>query len=240
MSLLTFRDAIKRVSPPWLRIGNAEKIMYTFGAQIDALIDATVAGVKLRFPGLYSAESLPWIGRDRRILRGRDETDQVYASRLVRWLDDHASRGGPYALLAQLFAHYAVAPFAIQLVYASGRYFELDTTGNVTMGDLTWSPDSDSARWARWWAFYSWPVSIGDDGLWGSSGTYGDGGTWGSTLSISDVTDIRAVPKEWNAAHAQGKVVVLSPGAEFWGVPAGVWGDPGVWGGGSAVALGIG
>ncbi len=229
----TFRDSIRELSPPWLRTLISEKVMYAIGVQADALGDAVAAAVKTRFPNVYSGESLPYIGRDRKILRGRNETNAVYASRLNRWLDDHATRGGPYALLAQLYAHLAPASFAIDLVYASGRRFRMDANGVVSTRDDvgTWVPDADTAKWARWWLFYAWPTPVAADGIWSDPGIWDDGGVWDSDLTVSEVTDLRAVPKEWNNGHSFGRIVLLSGDVELWDYPEGTWDDPGgIWG----------
>jgi hypothetical protein len=211
--LLTFRDTIRSISPPWLQTGNAEKIMYSFGVHMDLLGDAIAASVKLRFPGLYSVDSLPYLGRERRIRRGRYDSDSSYANRLQRWLDDHRRRGGPYAMLEQIHAHFAPNNFPVELVYASGRRFSMDVDGNIVMDDIVWTPPGpvDTLKWARWWLFYHWPTPVYGDGLWGDPGTWGDGGVWGSSLSPADVQDLRLVPREWNAAHAIGRIVLISP-----------------------------
>lgn len=239
--LVTFRDTIRKIAPPWLQRDVAEKVLYALAIQIDACADALVAGVKLRFPGVYSDESLPLLGRERRIARGRTETNAVYASRLARWLDDHRRRGGPYALLLQLFAHYAPSNFAISLVYRSGRRFSMDTAGAIARDIIAFSPDSEPAKWARWWLYYAWP----DPGLalriWGVStpSTWGSDHVWGSNLTPQDVVDLRLVPSEWNAAHCFGRVVLLSGGGHLWGYPPRLWGDPGDWGDGAVVELDV-
>jgi hypothetical protein len=197
----TFRDRLRRACPPWLQHGWAEKLLYAFGAQIDAFADALVAGVKMRFPNVYSPESLPLIGRERRIARGLLENDATYATRLTRWLDDHKRRGSPYAMLAQLHAYYAPNNFTTQLVYRSGRRFSMDTDGNVVRDDLPdWSPDALSEMWARWWLYlftdaYTLP------------------------LSDQDRADIALIPTEWNAAHCFGTIVLLPTGAELIDTP---------------------
>jgi hypothetical protein len=204
--------------------------MYAMAVHADALGDSIAAAVKSRFPNYYSAESLPYIGRDRKISRGRAEADAVYASRLNRWLDDHQTRGGPYAMLAQVYAHFATAPFAVDLVYFSGRRFQMDVAGAVsTRDDYSWTPDTDTARWARWWLFYYWPTEILSDGIWDDAGTWSDGGVWDSDLTAANVSDLRLVPREWNAGHAMGIVVLLSGDLELWDYPAGTWDDSGLW-----------
>jgi hypothetical protein len=235
--LRTFRDAIRIKSPPWLQRGLAEKILYAIAIHLDGFADALTAAVKMRFPGRYSMESLPLIGRDRRIRRGRNETDAVYASRLLRWLDDHATRGGPYAMLAQLHAHFAPDNFEIHLVYRSGRRFQMDADGVIEMDDLF---SINVPDWAKWTLYYftSFGATIPK---WGDPGrTWGDGQVWGSTLTPPQVTDLRLVPREWNAAHPIGTIVLLGDSGQLWGYPQNVWGAPGLKWGGKAIRLKVG
>lgn len=199
--LSTFRDTIRKLSPPWLQNGLAEAILYTLGLQVDIFGDALVAGVKQRFPGFYSYESLPLIGRERRILRGRTEDDATYAGRLTRWLVDHQRRGGPYALLSQLYAYYAPTRFPIKLVYSSGRRYSMDTSGTITRDDIVWAPDSLTTLWARWWLFFETDIF--------------------GTPSDDVIEDIKAIPRAWNAGHCLGYVVLLPPGAELINYPPG-------------------
>jgi hypothetical protein len=208
--LQTYRDLIRRRSPPWLQRGIAEKILYALGVHVDAFADAVTAGVKHRFPGYYSHDALPVIGRERRIPRGRVEPDATYASRLVRWLTDHRLRGGPYAMLAQLHAYYAPANFAIDLVYYSGRRFHLATDGTVTRDDVAWTPDTNAARWARWWLFF-----YTDDF---------------AAPTDDEIEQLRVVPRAWNAAHANGLIVLFPSTAELWNWPPGhTWNETGIW-----------
>lgn len=254
----TFRDALRDKVPRWLQRGNAQRLLYAIGVHLDAFADAITDGVKQRFPNVYSGDALPELGRERRIRRGRTETNPVYASRLVRWLDDHRRRGGPYALLAQLHAHFAPANFPIDLLYypspllgGAAVRFRMDVDGNVTRDTVEWLPDADAEHWARWWLFYFWPDPIGDDGVWDDPGEWDPDpdeiippGVWDSELTLAEVEALRLVPREWNAAHPFGTVVLLSPGTELWDYPEGTWDEPGgVWGGdpgdGQVVTLAI-
>lgn len=256
--LRTFRDRVRDSVPPWLRHGVAEKVLYSIAIHLDGLADALTAGVKMRFPGLYSGESLPVIGRERRIRRGRVEVDAVYASRLTRWLDDHRRRGGPYALLAQLHASFAPENFPIDLVYypstvlgtpARARRFQMDVDGNVVRDDVYWLPDNDAVHWARWWLLYFWPDARAADGIWDDPGEWDPDpdeiqplGVWDSDLTPQEVADLRLVPRDWNAQHPFGYIVLLVPGAELWDYPPGEWDDPGDWNGNDTgpLLLGIG
>ncbi len=213
LELLTFRDQIRRSSPPWLQRGLAEKVLYSIGLLCDGFGDALVAGAKQRFPNYYSADSLPVLGRERRITRGRSESDAAYGERLARFLTDHRMRGGPYALLSQLFIHYTPDTFPIELVYyAAGRRFVMDVAGEVTRDATAWSPDSNAAMWARWWLFYytdQWAVTPPTD---------------------AELQDLRLIPRQWNAAHPLGYIVLFPGDAELWNWPTGhLWNETGVW-----------
>lgn len=187
----TYRDSLRKISPPWLQTGLAERTLYVLGAHLDAFGDAIVAGVKQRFPGLYSFDSLALLGRERRIARGLYEFDAPYATRLTRWFIDHQTRGGPYALLTQLWIHYAPNSFPIDLLYYNGTRYRLAADGTITRDSVSWRPDTDAARWARWVLFF-----------------YTD--LWAVTDPTPDeISDITAIPREWNAAHCFGKIVIF-------------------------------
>lgn len=214
VELLTHRDTMKQVCPPWLQRGLAEKILYALALHCDIMADAIIAGVKHRFPGLYSFESLPLLGRERRIPRGRSESDAGYADRLTRFLTDHRRRGGPYAMLAQLFAYYQPNAFPIDLVYyTQGRRFHMDVDGVVTRDITGWKPDNNAAKWARWWMFF-----------------YTD--QWASVPPTADeLQDLKLVPRQWNAAHPFGTLILFPSTGELWGWPLGhLWGESGTWG----------
>jgi len=239
--MLTFRDSLRKRVPWWLQFGWAERLLFAIGVHLDRLGDAAAAAVKFRFPGLYSDESMPLIGRERRIRRGRNEPASSYALRLRGWLDEtgHPTRGGPYAMLAQLHAYYAPNNFPIRLVYRSGRAFDMDVDGNVTKLDVAWSPDDEPEKWARWWLIYEWPEALPPKRKYGDGIKYGEGAVYGSGLTSTETYDIRVLPREWNTAHAIGKVILLSPGATIYGYPPRTYGDGLVYGGGSTAKIGV-
>lgn len=238
--VITFRDTIRKISPPWLSTGVAGKLLFAIASQWDALLDMAVATNEIGFPGVYSDESLPMLGRERRIRRGRIEGTAGYAVRLTRWLTDHKTRGGPYALLAQLFAYYDGNHFPMRLVYRSGRAFDMDVDGNVTMLDVTWDPDAEPEKWARWWLIYQWPTAVPPVRTYDEPGlTYDDGSTYDSGLTVTEVYDILVVPREWNAAHALGTVLLINGGAVY-DYPPVLYDDPGlVYDGGATAAIGV-
>lgn len=211
-TIITFRDRMRELwSPVWLRNGNAEIYLYAIAVQADTTGEALVAAVQSRFPGFYSDESLGLLGSERRIPRGPAEASASYAGRLTRWLDDHRLRGGPYAMLRQLFAYYAPNNFPIELVYRNGTYYAMDTSGNITRTpNTTFEPDADPTQWARWWLFY-----YTDDFL---------------APTAEETASLKLVPHAWNAAHCLGTLTVFPTGGELWNYPLGhVWNETGTW-----------
>lgn len=230
----TYRDTIRQIAPWWLRGTLGGRILYAIAITLDVLGDSIHYAIKARFLPESDEGALQASGRERRIQRGRHELSSTYIGRLITWLDSHRQRGGPYGLLAQLFAFWALpASFAINLVYHSGRMFSMAIDGTVTRSDIAWSPPGGGTDWARWWLIYDWPTEFDPDTAWDTSGDWDDGGLWDVDIASMDadtISDIKLVPREWNNAHCLGNVILLSPGAELWDFPAGDWDDPGVWG----------
>lgn len=221
--MFTFRDAILRVVPPWLRGARGSRLLFSIAIVFDLLLEKCRAAVKSRFPGQYTVETAERIGRERRYDKADTETAGEFAMRLPGWLDAHGRRGNSYVLLEQLHDFWG-GLFRIELVYASGRRYVLETDGTITEDDTGWTiPDPED--WARFWLFFWWPeVDAIDDGLWGDSGFWGDGGVWGTSLTMTEVEAVRRIPEAWNAAHARGAVVLLHPTDD----PADYWADPDV------------
>lgn len=226
---LTIRDALRQRLPRWLRGTYAGRIAYAIGQHADTILDLTIDGLHSWFPGLTTDYNLDAHGRQRRIRRGLSESDVTYAARLLRWLDDHPQRGGPYAMLRQLHAFYAPSNFRIELVNISGRRYLMQSNGTITRDDLPtsgdpiyWAPDNP-AKWARWWLFLFVPDPPDNEGLWGDPGLWGDGGLWGVELTAEELDLYQVVPSEWKAAHAEGRVVILGDGEGVLDYEFGTW-----------------
>jgi hypothetical protein len=156
---LTLRDMVRTITPAWLQGSNGYRLMYTFCLMLDALIDATFAAVKHSFPGLYSFESLPLIGKEARLYRGLFETDDSYALRLRRANDAHRRRGSVYELLNELYAFHAGIgeSFAAYVIYRNGRRFSMPDRPTAEAADAaivyddisSWTPDTTPELWAR-------------------------------------------------------------------------------------------
>lgn len=196
-----FEAQILDVVPPWLqeRVGGA--VLSSIGATADSLLDRARDGVRLRFPGPGGDESaIPYIGRDRRIIRAPGEDVATYAGRLIGWWEAHRRRGGVYALLDQLAAYYAAAPRRVDIVYHSGTRYVLEADGTITRDTITWNPDGTD-QWAQVYMFFYEDTDPG-------------------SLTAAEEAALLAIPREWNAAHVLPiKVVILWPGVATWDYP---------------------
>ena len=228
-----------RVMPPWLQrlVGGA--ITKGLGTSVDTEQNRNVDGVNLRFPGGDVSNVAPIvptalgpIGAERRIIRGPAESDASYAERLRAWWDSHATRGGPYALLTQLFPYFRdLFLVPIEVVGNTGIRTLLDTGGNITRDRILWggSPTSladGTNKWARIWIMFNLSGTTIDVPLLDSGGvpvTTEAGEVILVTISIFALTAadkelLCAVPREWSAAHIDSvRVILLYPGAELWG-----------------------
>lgn len=233
---LRFERTIQRLSPPWLqrRVGGA--LLAAIGEQLDDLVDRVSEGVRLRFPDddPDHAQALARLGRDRRILRGPGEDAATYARRLRSWWDAHRTRGGPYAMLGQLYAFFLDwLNVRMDIVYHSGTRRWVDTDGTITRDAITWSvlPDGTEA-WANIWVVYHLPetIPLATSYLVTSDGdrivtAAGDPLVGSSTITPDEATEeeleiFRAIPRAWSAAHIPYVTVVLLYGlGRLWDYP---------------------
>lgn len=239
MSLITtystFRDTLRRICPPWLQNGFAEKVLYAIGLMIDGLVDMLTAAVKLRFPG-FNASSEAYHTRERRIRKGLYETDEHYAARLALFLEKHALRGNPYPLLEQIFEHYAPFNFTVYLLYRSGARFTMNSSGVVTRDEASFAFAFPAEEWAHWVIVYQWPASVAAPRLWGDGTVWTRTKVWSSDLTPAQVADLRLIPVEWNAEHCIATIKLLNPGSHLWGIPTRTWGSGYLWGAGGGAA----
>lgn len=226
-SLLTFRDTIFSVVPRWLRGYWASRFLYAVNVQLDAVVDGVVAAVKLRHPGLYSFETLPLIGRQRRITRTPTETDAEYAARICTWRQVNGRRGNPFALMEQIQAHLAPDTVRVAVVNNQGHRLEIETDGTPSVvGATSWDWDGNTDKWSRCWVLI-YDSSWVSDGDWGDAGTWGDSptGTIGSDATQEEVARVRTLVNEWGSAHARivHVVIVLDETAWEAAQPDGDW-----------------
>lgn len=216
MTIPSYLKMLEVVLPPWLLRTEGLRLIGGIADVIDDHRDRLVAGVKLRFPGLYTLEGVDRIGRERRLRRGPAEDAEVFAARLQRWWEDHRTRGNGYALLEQMLAYLVgtLAPPYDVVSYLGVRHV-MDATEVITRDTITWGTDG-SGLWAQVWVFlYTSASSVTDEVL----------------------ESYAAIVRDWLPAHAIGTLVVLHPDTRLWDYPQPVpdWADDWDWADGPTV-----
>jgi hypothetical protein len=203
---MSYLDTFKAVLPPWLLRTNGLRLIGGLADVIDDHQARFVAGIKLRFPGLYSLEGLDKIGHERRLRRGPNESAEVFADRLPRWWEDHQTRGNGYALLQQMLVYLTgtlSAPFDV-VSYRGVRHV-IDALGGVTRDVISWGTD-ETGYWARVWVFLR---------------------TSASSVTADELESYAAIVRDWLPANVVGTLVVLHPDTRCWDYPQPVpdWDD---------------
>lgn len=143
MARVPYTSVIKRVVPPWLQRVVGATLLESITTHADAAVEQLVDGVLLRLPGAQATidpGALAYVGRERRIRRGPGEDAATYARRLWGWWDAHRTRGGPYALLGQLYAFFLDwLNVRMDVVYYSGTRRWIDEAGTITRDSIAWT-----------------------------------------------------------------------------------------------------
>jgi hypothetical protein len=203
----TYRDLARKFSPPWMRgytsenppdgkpKGNLEKLVYLAALQLDVIGTMAEQAARIGMPLNLSVESLPLIGKQRRVIRHLDESDTDYGSRLLDWLGMHRRRGTALELLRQIYLHYkdsSGGAFPVDLIYRSGFTYHMAANGLVTTSHIAnWQGDGPPEKWATFTLIYYTDLFI--------NGT--------------DPGAIVQIPRAYIPAHAQGTLIVLGTGA---------------------------
>lgn len=236
----------RRLGPSWLvhDHGDSERIGFVLDMLKDGFAERLRQGLLARFPqndplGLTTppSDALAALGRDRRIVRGFNESATAFAARLILWLDVWHRAGNPFALMQQLAAYTGQGP-AFRTVDVRGNWFSRDANGAmsalINQANWDWDGASDAlTRWARFW------VIVYPNGLWtrnskyGDGKKWGDGRTWGSSATSDQVASIRGIVSDWKPAGTTCVNIILAfdntsflpttvrDGA---GLPTGTWG----------------
>lgn len=246
----TFRALRKYLGPRWLTTGeDAEPIGTALDALADGITEAMFQGLLVGLPqndpsGATTApdDALQAMGRDRKIIRGIDETAVSYARRLLPWLDDHRSRGTAFMMMKQL-AGYLGAGFSFRIYDVRGNCYSRSESGAETFDALTgWDWDGDASRWARFWVVVyppgSWTATVhqyGDVGL-----VFGPNlAQWGVDIPREAIRGMQAIVAEWKPAGTRcDHIIVAFDPASFDPAspePDGTWGKWGKVSGGVRV-----
>ena len=219
--MTAFRFAFRKQMPSWLTTGEGELVGYSTRAIIDLAAqrarEAALAGMPIYAP----ADALPYLARDRKIIRGIDEPAAAYSTRLLTWLDDHKTRGNPFRLCSMLAA-YCQAAVRVRTVDQRGNWFTRERDGSESFtfntGNWNWDAAYTDAEWARFWVIIyptadGLPWAEGQD--WGDADQWGgawgtEGYTWGSTATPGQVAAVRQIVREWRMDGTRCENIIIA------------------------------
>lgn len=117
MPIVPFRQLIKPMSAPWLREGTGERLMYTFGAMVDARAEKTRQGTNAGMPTRAQDDALNQLGADLVIPRGLTEQRISYGARLQRAFDSYRFGGEARGVLMQALGYLLALTPEVRMVW---------------------------------------------------------------------------------------------------------------------------
>jgi hypothetical protein len=234
------------LAPSWLKKPWGQRLVYALTLPLDVITEWIYQGVRARFPLVGTPTAYAALGRDRGIVRGPSESDEHFAERLMRWLDDWHTAGGPHALLNQIAGFLGATPPKLSLVWHNPA---TDTATWVVRGtdgvisthresptNFDWDSETNvdsSNQWARFFiVIHSDAGNPWDPAAdWGGGTAWKGGQLWGFTGTPLEIAGLRQILDDWRPAHAICPWVIVAfdaasfnPTGSGAGYPDGWWG----------------
>lgn len=222
---MSFRDLVQSIAPPWLQRQYGERMLYALTLQVDAIAEAAREGVRARAPGSdqQPPDALIQIGRDRLIVRGKYESDAIYATRLQRAFDSWARGASLEGLMRSLQALMLDDDTQVRGITWWGLWARIANWG----APITYEHGIQWA-WSWGWTYVLPSEGVNDYWDWGQvfvvvypgslgwqQATLGGGLTLGSgtwSVGITEPPDVvqaaRLVAAQWRSATTRVRVIV--------------------------------
>ena len=240
----TFKSLYKFMVPAFLYRGDGGKVLDALTDLIDESVARVRAGLEARFPSRAQPDTLAMLGQDRGIPRGRSETAEHYAQRLIGWRypRGHRVRGSAFAALNQISEYFGgIACWSID-VNGNRHDHAADGTESFSYGNA-WNWDATSSPRGRFWfvlnlqGIASPNPKIGSPLLWGNKiGPAGRGYAIGHQgVAASDAAAIARLftsDVPWKPAGTMQQYAVITFDGSTpaptgnWQLPSGRFGSP--------------
>jgi hypothetical protein len=244
----TFRDVMTKLGPSWLvEDGDGAKLLYVVALFIDASLEKMRQSLVARFPEYAETdEAVAYIGRDRQVPRGKNESRERYAARLLAWRYPfgHRVRGNAWSLLEQVRSYfYEAGGCDSATTDRRAQHYVMSAEGSRDKDDFgaVFDYDGDATIFRFLLTVDARNAGVKDDGL-----RIGDAGLWGGEVDADasgyavglpgatqgDVTAIRAAIKQNKPAGTQCQAVLwfVDPAVAYnlynvysFAVPDGTW-----------------
>lgn len=201
---MTFRGMHEALAPEWLRGDEGTRVLWTLEFMADTYAERAKLGMLASCPSNAPEDALPYLSRDRKIIRGIGEPSAAFRARLLTWLDDHKTRGNPYALLNQLRT-YLGAGVRVRSVDMRGNWFTIERDGTrsclINQNNFDW--DGLSTQWSRFWVIV-YPTAAGvpwaEQAAWGAGQSWGEMDSLGTTATQAEIDGMMRIIREWKPA----------------------------------------
>ena len=194
-----FVDTWKSLAPEWLTEGDAEKYMFALQLCSDILLDKADQAAKIGIPGVGDPSNLPYLGEDRLLVQGTNESNASFTVRLQQSFATWKKAGSAQSILGQLQPlllgmqpGVAATLPAMTIVGGNSAYakwvtsYQGDAVGQpptlTTTAGSIFNWDGANKPWRAWLVLYMYAVPTGAAGtalsIGAASGTgYGTGHT---------------------------------------------------------------
>lgn len=225
----TLRTSRPKLGPAWLTGGftpddNNESALVGYSLDLvgDAWLEAHRQGLLARFPQQdpngtpAPADALAAMGRDRRVVRGINESAESFAERLTHAHTDRQTAGNAFTLAQKIAEYLGQDTVTVRTVDRRGNWFTRDDdnvrTYSLNTGNWNWDGAPASPGWSRFWVIV-YPNGVFTAGpTWGAVGeVWGTTtGTWGSTASIDQVRTMQFLVADWKSQGRRCEHIILA------------------------------
>ena len=219
----TFERSLKFLVPSWLSEGEGGKALIAVARILDENVARARAALELRFPSRAQDDANAKTGEDRGIVRGRSETSEHYAKRLIAWRfpRGHRVRGSAFALLNQV-SEYFGGIYCWTIDVQGNRHVRAADGTESSSYSYAWDWDGTTTPKGRFWlvlrlqGIISPLPLIGDPALWG--GAIGPAAAATATIGMSGVSSFDAAAMRrllygdvpWRPAGTLGVFAVIT------------------------------
>ena len=244
------RDAVRALLPKWMSdrdqdtgtgLAKGFKLLFVIAAAFDSGVDIVLQGIAAAWPGAGTPTALPYVGRNRGIIRGEADTNATFAARLVPWLStwrgdlpEGGGAGSQLALAKALHEYLGNNP-KVRVVNRHGYWTTVNEDGSIERVSgvtFSWDALSNTENYNHWWD--QWVIIY--PGTYAEAAAWGATESWGGTLGFGMDVDRPAVDailgqiRQWKRASTYIRAVIWSYDASLFdpavpaSLPDGWWG----------------
>jgi hypothetical protein len=242
---MALRDSFTKITPGWLQGFVGSRYLTMMLVTLDSLWEKTRQSTRARFPTVAPPDALPFIGNDRLIDRGFQETADSYRVRLLSWLVQWKLAGHAFAVLNGVAGWVTPTAIPTKAVTNSGFWWLRAADGTLTFhpsSPSNWNWDGGAQWWRAWVILYVDGIWTRADPLGTPARTLGDGRTLGSSATRAQIDGLRAQVRKWKTQNSVVPFIIFAfdPGFAPDGSPAGTAGlADGTWGHWSKYVAGV-